>query len=311
MRLGVGISVLLLALMANSSAMGASWVFTLADTVRVSSPAVQLSEISTTPVPSRVSDLNICSSGMPGTIQTISRKTILRQLVTSGMAGGVSCVIIRTGKTINPHALRPDIRRVLQALVPGAKPGAPATWFELELPEKLAIVDDKNYEIIIARNSKLTPGRNQITVVLNSPEDTRNFQITVTLHQFDETAKALMQIKRGDILLPELFQWEWADLSDPKQNSDFHGRNELNGVSCSRTIQAGDYLRRCDLKATPVIFAGDRVELQIQRGALFASVDATARREGSIGQTIPVRNELTKQLMNVRVVGPGVVKWRN
>lgn len=295
----------------------APWVFAMADTVEISTAGVMLSDLSTREIPVRISNLKICASGKPGSMQSISRKTVLRYLVTNGYAAGVSfkgardCVVIRTGKSINPNNLRPDIRKALQPLVPAGLPGAPATWFELELPEQLAVVDDKNLKIRIQQLSLLTPGRNHLSIYIDGTGKKINFPVTVILHQFNETAKAVVTIKRGDVLTSDLFKWEWVDLCEKKIKTDFHGRNALNGLSCARTIQAGDYLRRTDLKATPVVFAGDRVELQIHRGSLFASVNATARREGSVGQTIPVRNELTKQVMNVRVVGPGVVKWRN
>ncbi len=294
-----------------------SWVFTMVDSVSIATAQIQLSDLAAHPLPARVANLNVGSSGMPGNEQCITRKGILRQLVTSGNAGGVSfkgsrsCVVVRTGETLNPHALRPEIRRALQRLVPGSQQGAPATWFELELPAKLAIVDDNNYTLKVAETSPLKPGRNQISVVLNGTNQSINFPVTVTLHQFSETARARMKIKRGDVLMPELFEWQWTDLGQKKRNTDFHGRNSLMGASSARTIQAGDFLRQCDLKPTPVVLTGDRVELQIQRGSVCVSVNATARKEGCIGQTIPVRNEMTKQLVNARVMAPGLVKWRN
>ena len=298
--------------------MGASsWVFAMNDTVRISTAGVQMSDLSSSALPAHVRNLSIGASGMPGHVQEISRKTILRQLVTSGHSRGVSfkgatsCVVIRTGETLNPHALRPEIRNALQHLVPGSKQGAPATWFELELPAKLSIVDDSKFKIRISETALLTPGRNQISVILDGTNQKLNFPVTVILHQFGESAKAMMNIKRGDVLIPALFEWQWVDLAGQKKITDFYGRSALRGVSCTRTIKAGAYLRQSDLKLTPVVLSGDRVELQMQRGTVSVSVNATARQEGSIGQTIPVRNELTKQLVNARVVAPGLVKWRN
>ncbi len=318
MKLFTSFIVLILVFGWWASALGASaWVFTMNDTVSVSTQQILLSDLSSQPVPANVANLNVGHGGLPGSVQLISRKTVLRHLVSAGLAGGASfrgatsCVVLRTGETLNPHALRPEIRKALQPLVPGSKPGAPATWFELEMPRKLGIVDDSNFKVRVSDTSQLTPGRNQISIALEGPETDFNFPVTVILHQFSETAQARLKIKRGDPLLPELFQWQWTDLAGKTRKTDFHGRDSLLGVSCARTIQAGDYLRRCDLKPTPVVYAGDRVELQIQRGGLSVSVKATARKEGSIGQTIPVRNELNKQLVNARVVGPGLVKWRN
>lgn len=310
--------VAVLAMTCSLPAIGASsWVFTMADSVCVSKAGVQLSDLSINTLPAPVNNLAIGASGLPGTVQVFSRKTILRKLVTAGHARGVSfkgsgsCVVTRTGETLNPHALRPDIRRALQHLVPGSQPGAPATWFELKLPEKLAVVDDKNFMVRVKETSMLEPGRNQVSIILEGTDQNLNFPVSVTLHQFSETAKARMKIKRGDTLLPDLFEWQWTDLAEKNKKTDFYGRQSLMGVSSSRTIQAGDFLHQRDLKPTPVVLTGDSVELKIQRGAVSVSVRATARQEGSIGQIIPVRNEITRQLVNARVMGPGLVKWRN
>ncbi len=306
-----------LVLAVNPAWCASPWVFTMADTVRVSTAQIHLSDLTSTAIPAPLTSLIVGHSGLPGTIQNISRKMVLRQIVTEGMAGGISfrgatsCVVVRTGETLNPHSLRPEIRRALQPLVPKTDPGAPATWFELQLPDKLGVVDDLNYRIRVAETALLKPGRNHISIELLGNNQNLNFSVMVTLHQFRETAKARLKIKRGHALDENQFVWEWADLAQPNRNSDLHGRDSLLGASCGRTIQAGDYLRQSDLKPTPVVLTGDRVELQITRGTVSVSVNATARREGSVGQTIPVRNELTKQLVNARVVGPGMVKWRN
>ncbi len=310
------ILVLSMGAMAAGAAAG-PWVFALADTVFVSGREIQLSDLSETQLPSSVADLFVFSSGPPGTTRKISRRNVLRRLVSAGEASGVSfrganqCVIIRTGQTLDPNSLRPAIRRILQPLVPAAQPGAPATWFDLELPKQLVASEGEDLEVRLANPIRLEPGRNHVSIELVGAIENMNFPVTVTLHQFSETARAKTKIKRGDSLGEQMFNWEWTDLAVPNQKTDFYGRGGIFGVSSARTIRSGDYLRQCDLKSTPVVLTGDTVELLVQRGAVSVSVRATARQEGSIGQTIPVRNELTKRLVNARVVSAGVVKWRN
>jgi flagella basal body P-ring formation protein FlgA len=310
--------VFLVVVLANvSNVHAAPWVFTMADSVSISKSDIRLSDLCHNELPATVAQLVVGHTGAPGSTTSVSRKSVLRQLVTAGKAGGVSfkgainCEVVRTGKSLNPHSLRPEIRKVLQPHIPVARNGAPATWFELILPEKIGMAEDGDFEIRIDGISALDPGRNHLSVNIAGAHGDLNFPITVVLHQFDEVAKAKMQIKRGDSLIPEQFQWSWTDLGLEGRKTDFYGREALLGVSCSRTIHAGDYLRQNDLKPTPVILSGDLVELQLQRGSVTVSVNATARQEGSIGQVIPVRNEITKRLVNARVVGPGMVKWRN
>ncbi len=87
-------------------------------------------------------------------------------------------------------------------------------------------------------------------------------------------------------------------------------RVALAGNSVARSLQLGDSLRISDLKQSPVVQAGDQVELLIRRGQIVVSARAYARQDGCQGQTIPVRNELTGRLVNARVCGPGQVEWR-
>jgi len=300
-----------------SSATARPWVFSMADTVRVSGKEILLSDLSRTELPPLVAGMSLGGSGAPGNIQAISRRNILRHLVTEGLASGVSfrgpgqCIVVRLGKSLDPHSLRPEIRRILQPFIPVGHPDAPATWFELELPKQLGASEGFNYEVLLTNPISLEPGRNHVSIKLAGDSENINFPVIVVLHHFSETAKAIMKIKRGDSLEPHLFKWQWVDLAVSKQKTDFYGRESLFGVSSARNIRAGSYLRQSDLKATPVVLTGDRVELLVERGSVSVSVQATARQEGCIGQTIPVRNELTKRLVNARVVAPGVVKWRN
>ena len=46
------------------------------------------------------------------------------------------------------------------------------------------------------------------------------------------------------------------------------------------------------------------------RGSVAVTLRCVARQPGTLGQTIPVRNELNGQLVNARVAGPGLVEWR-
>ena len=105
------------------------------------------------------------------------------------------------------------------------------------------------------------------------------------------------------------FEWRWVDLSEIPGGM-VACRDQLRGASAARTMRAGDPLRTSDLKPTPVIRAGDPVELIVQRGGVSVSVRAMARQAGCLGQTIPVRNEMTGRLVNARVAGPGLVEWR-
>jgi flagella basal body P-ring formation protein FlgA len=160
------------------------------------------------------------------------------------------------------------------------------------------------------RAAPLAPGRNPVRCELVSGSGTFPFSVTAVLHAYGEVATARAPVRRGEVLLPDRFAWEWRDLAGVRGTAVV-GREALAGASAGRSLAAGDLLLTGDLVATPVVRSGDRVELRVVRGGVAVRTMATARQAGCLGQTIPVRNELTRQLVNARIAGPGVVEWRN
>ena len=157
----------------------------------------------------------------------------------------------------------------------------------------------------------LEPGRNHRALVLRGAAGRVEIPVTIHVHHFREVGQARLKIQRGQNLHAGLFDWGWVDVGASRKVTDLFGREALQGSCSARSLQAGDYLRACDLKAIPLVRVGDRVELTLQRGTVSVSVPATARQEGPLGKVIPVRNELTNRLINARITGPGSVEWRN
>lgn len=131
----------------------------------------------------------------------------------------------------------------------------------------------------------------------------------VLCHAFGEIARATREFARNEELKPDLFQWEWRDLC-LLEAALVSGRESLAGRSASRRIASGGLLRRADMKETPLVLAGEPVELRLRRGSVTVSVPALARQEGRRGQIITVRNSLSGKLVTGRVVASGVVELR-
>jgi flagella basal body P-ring formation protein FlgA len=302
-------------LVSTSAALaGGSWRLDLPAEAHVSGIQVQLKDLVTAPVPAAQGDVILLGQGEPGTVATVDRRTILRKLVESGLAAGVifggaqSVTVHYEGSLIKSEDLRLAIRREVQPLVPVGQPGAPASHFDLHLPETtLPVTSDIQIEVL--RNNPLVPGRNQVRVRVKSGGARQDLPVMVLLHTFGQIPTAQTAIKRETPLTPDLFTWQWLDLAEVA-GQPITSQDQLLGNCAGRTLPAGDRLRLADLKPMPAIRAGDQVELQIQRGTLVVSVQALARQAGCLGQTIPVRNELNGRLVNARVTGPGLVEWR-
>ena len=291
-----------------------TWNLVLPDTVVVDHDVATLGDVAVGPVPAGVRDLVIRAGLKPNSVVTVSRQDILRRLVIAGLARGVRLTgvshshIIFAGRELAVGEIHREVRGVIQPLVPPSLPGAPDSWFELDLPEiELAAADAWRAET--DRTELLEPGRNLVRISVVDGDREESFPAAVTLHQFGEVGRVRHNLARNKPLEESMFDWQWRDLADLDHGLAVQ-RTSIQGASPARTLKAGDYLRQADLKETPVILAGDPVELHVRRGQVSVTVRGFARQNGCLGQTIPVRSELTGRLVNARVAGPGRVEWR-
>ena len=291
-----------------------TWNLVLPDTVVLDHDVATLKDVADGPVPVAVRDLVIRAGLKSNSVVMVSRQDILRRLVTVGLARGVRLRgashshLIFAGRELDVGEIHQEVRRVIQPLVPSSYPGAPDSWIELDLP-KIELAAAGSWRVETDRTEMIDPGRNLIRISVVNGDRQESFPVAVTLHQFGEVGLINHDLKRDMPLEEDMFNWQWRDLADLD-----HGlavdRTSIQGASPTRNLKTGDYLRQSDLKETPIILAGDSVELRINRGQVAVAVRALARQNGCLGQTIPVRNELTGRLVNARVAGPGLVEWR-
>lgn len=299
---------------AGSARAAGNWNLILPDTVILADDVATLGEVAIGPIPGYARDLVIRAGLKPNSVVDVSRRDILRRLVIAGLARGVRltgadhCQLIFAGRELTDGAIQREVRRAIQPLVPPSIQNAPDSWFEMDLPEiELSTAGAWNVET--DRTDMLEPGRNLVRIRIVDGHREESFPATVTLHQFGEVGRVNRSLTRNQPLEENMFDWQWRDLADLDHGLAVH-RTSVHGSSPTRNLKAGDYLRQADLKETPLILAGDSVELQVMRGQVAVAVRAVARQNGCLGQTIPVRSELTGRLVNARVAGPGLVEWR-
>lgn len=306
-----GIAVLgLMAWSVVASAAAPPWYCTLPDSVDLAAGPVTLQDVASGPVPGHAGQVPLFSSPAPGTVVTLERKTILRRLVEQGAAGGVrfrgssSVVITFGGQVVSAADLSLAMKQALLPWLPVAADGAPATWLKLNY-QGGDLGCQSNCRPVLQGASPLRPGRQTVRFRVGNS----TLPVGIVVHHFAMAARTTGRVAKGTPLRDGALAWEWIDLATAPSGR-LTGRREVAGFLASRTLDAGTELQEQDLKEPPVILAGDPVELRISRGGVEVSVRGYARRAGTRGQTIPVRNGLTGKLVNARVVGPGAVEWR-
>lgn len=287
------------------------WTLALRDTLRTPAGPVRLGEVATAPLPEEAAAV-LLASGRAGEEIWIDRRLAIRRLVELGLAAGVElggasrCRVIFTGAPVEAAEVGERVRALLGSHLPAAPEGAPPTWLEIALPAP-ALPPGDSCLVELAQPRQLRPGRNLVRVRVSRGGRTALVNASVVCHAYGLTARARAPVAAGAALEPQMFVWEWTDLAATPPGRAVSPA-DVAGHSAGRALAAGQQLARGDLKATPLVRRGETIDLTFGRGAVAATVRATARQDGLLGQVITVRNEVNGRLVAARVAGPGRVE---
>lgn len=311
-RRGPWLPILLLAALAAPMTAHA-WVLELREAWTTDGAVVRLGDVATGELPAAAAALVLAAGGTPGGTLTLDRGAVLRRLVTERLAAEVvcrgpeHCVVTFAATRLDPARIENVLRDALAAWLPPAAPDAPPTTLDIagELPSPAL---DGDWTLTLIEPRTLLAGRNLVRARIDAGRGAARFTATVVCHVHGEIARALADLPPGRPLDGELLAWEWCDLASLR-GGELVGRAAAAGMNCVAPVAAGAILRQAAVRRTPLVTAGQRVELVLDRGGVSVTTMAVAREDGAGGEQISVRNELDGRLVRARVEGPGRVAW--
>lgn len=119
---------------------------------------------------------------------------------------------------------------------------------------------------------------------------------------------AASRIESGQEVSPDLFTWQWVNITRLTGNH-ITDPGEFTGKVSERIIKSGEPVRATDLKAPPVVQPGDQVSMKFQNGALVIDLTCTVRQDAAVGEKIRVYSEQTRKTYAVEVINQEEVKW--
>jgi len=304
-------ALLLLALAAPLTAR--AWVLELRESWSTDGAVVRLGDVATGELPPAAAALVLAADGAPGGTLTLDRGAVLRRLVTERLAADVvcrgpeRCVVTFAAARVAPDRIEAALRAALASWTPPSPSGGPPTTLEIagDLPSPAL---DGAWSLSLLDPRPLLAGRNLVRARLDAGRGAARFTATVVCHLHGEIARAASDLQPGQPLDGDRLAWEWCDLAGLR-GGELVGRAAAAGMTCAAPVPAGAVLRQADLRRTPLISAGQRVELVLDRGGVSVTTMAVAREDGAGGEQISVRNELDGRLVRARVEGPGRVAW--
>ena len=117
---------------------------------------------------------------------------------------------------------------------------------------------------------------------------------------------ARFPIKRGSLIEPENFQRKQIRVTRREQDY-FTADSVPEGYQMSTSLAQGQLLQFHHLEEVPVVQRGEHVMIHFRRTNLTLISPGKARREGGIGDLIPVVTKATGKRLYGRLVSPGIV----
>lgn len=130
--------------------------------------------------------------------------------------------------------------------------------------------------------------------------------VPTRIHIYANVVVIKNSLLKGDVLTKHNIGYERVNTSILR-SGHIEDINRVLGKTITRTMRTGDPLVMAYVDESDVIIKGDPVTIQVRSAFLSVSTLATALTNGYVGQTIKVRNNHSKKVVDAKVAGPGQV----
>lgn len=225
---------------------------------------------------------------------------------------GARDVVVKTrSRTLYGVSLTEQIRSVLSGMLPWPTHKLQITFSSI--PDEL-LIPDENYSLTLETASDCDFRGNEPMQAVLSHEgvEIKRFPFNVKIRLFETVCVAGQKLKRKAPLEPEDIRMETRDITEVR-NKIFTSPLDLSGKILARTLLVGAILTDEVIDSPPLVKRGDKVRIISREKSAMVSIDGIARKDGRMGEKIPVRNSLNNRLTDAWVCGEGEVSltWDN
>ncbi len=279
----------------------------LPDRIEVRNDQVSLRDLSAD-LPPEYGDVSFGYAPYPGLHRWLTRTEVMSTLKRAGITDlkvemPDQVLLSRASSLLDPQLVRDAVSSYLSSV----HPGITIEILDLEMPQDVALPEGK---ATIAVNASNIPTRlDGVTLKLDVSVDGRHQRsqwVRVRARATGEVVVLLRDLGFGETL-------KASDLAvDRREVQELEGcitnPDSLVGSVLKRNIAKGEILRGRDVQEAVLVKRGESVMLIARTAALSISMAARARDSGSRGDLVTVENVSSKQLIQARVVGLGIVQ---
>ena len=214
-------------------------------------------------------------------------------------------VVERSGQTIDVSLVESELHDAL------AMEGLPATSsFEISGRQTLSIIVPSDAPAKVAIRELVMDTHNQrFAATVEAPAGQPNAQRVKIMGRIFSTTRLPMLVRvmnRGEVITAQ--DLVWSDVRDDNLRQDLvTDPKQLIGMEPRQLLRANAPVRLAELQRPMAITRNGLVTMQLQTPYMSLSTQGRAMEDAGIGDTVRVTNLQTKQVVEARVQGPGLV----
>ncbi|SMO58914.1 flagellar basal body P-ring formation chaperone FlgA [Fodinibius sediminis] len=193
----------------------------------------------------------------------------------------------------------------MQERCPDCKVTIEGKW----IPGLLRMADSSRIQRIQLTAPELPRGYQKAVVHFHdADQQARSTQVQLYIRLHRKVPVVQQPIERGEVITAENLSWELRDITslrkDPVASID-----ELHGQSARRFIAGGSILFKQEIQPTPLVQAGDRVQLIYTKDGVAINLRCEARESKAKGELIRVQSRETRKIYQGKVLSDTKIKW--
>lgn len=310
------IILLLAAFFFSYAAPVAALEITFSTEAEVTSPVVTLGDIASfneeSPLALALGSKHVGRAPKPGEMLHFDadkvKKSLLKNVqdsVSIQWTGAASIQVHRTGIAIGPQEIQSTITDYLEERKPDL-PQADYSFVPRELPLPFVLPNGQLDIDIIPANPNVIGSRRVSLIYRIDGKVVKNISIRGILKALAPVAILTQNVKRGDILRPDMVQLQTKDLSTLR-NPCTNLRDVL-GKRLTRSQRSGSVLDLSSIEFPPLIHKGQLVKILINSNGIHLTATGIASMNGKQDEIIRVINSGSSKMIFCKVTAPGLVE---
>lgn len=219
--------------------------------------------------------------------------------------GSPAILVKRTGITIGPAEIESSIAAYIDSQKANL-PEAEYSFVPYDIPLPFDIPTGRlDLEIISAKPGII--GTKRFSLVYKVDDNiVKNISIRGNLQAMSPVAVLTQNVKRGDILHPDMVRLESKDLSSLR--TPCTDLRQVLGKRLVRSLRSGNVLDLSSIDFPPLIQKGQLVKILLNHNELHLTATGISIMNGKQDQVIRVKNTGSQKIIFCKVVAPGLVE---